>query len=84
MAVQLLTQNQNKLANKFLLTTQQYHLMHEAGVFQEGDRIELVYMITLSHNQILPSWNFVMIFMKRDCQYQRIFLEWTVLIYRTH
>jgi Uma2 family endonuclease len=42
MTVQLLTQNQNKLANKFLLTTQQYHLMHEAGVFQEGDRIELI------------------------------------------
>ncbi|WP_434684604.1 Uma2 family endonuclease [Pseudanabaena minima] len=42
MTVQLLTQNQNKLANKFLLTTQQYHLMHEAGVFQEGDRLELI------------------------------------------
>ena len=42
MTVQLLTQNQNKLANKFLLTTQQYHLMHEAGVFQEGDRYELI------------------------------------------
>ena len=42
MTVQLLTQKQNKLANKFLLTTQQYHLMHEAGVFQEGDRIELI------------------------------------------
>lgn len=42
MTVQLLTQNQNKLAHKFLLTTQQYHLMHEAGVFQEGDRLELI------------------------------------------
>ena len=42
MTVQLLTQKQNKLANKFLLTTQQYHLMHEAGVFQEGDRLELI------------------------------------------
>ena len=28
--------------HKFLLTTDQYHLMHEAGVFQDGDRLELV------------------------------------------
>jgi Uma2 family endonuclease len=42
MTVQLLTQNQNKLAHKFLLTTQQYHLMHETGVFQESDRLELI------------------------------------------
>ncbi len=33
MTVQLLTR-------KF--TTQQYHLMHEAGVFTEGDRLELI------------------------------------------
>ena len=33
MTVQLLT-------HKF--TTEQYHLMHETGVFQEGDRIELI------------------------------------------
>jgi Uma2 family endonuclease len=28
--------------NKFLLTTHQYHLMYEAGVFQEGDHYELI------------------------------------------
>ncbi len=28
--------------NKFLLTTQQYHLMYEAGVFKDGDRLELI------------------------------------------
>ena len=28
------------LTHKF--TTQQYHLMHEAGVFPEGDRFELI------------------------------------------
>jgi Uma2 family endonuclease len=33
MSVQLLT-------HKF--TTQQYHLMHEAGVFEQGDRFELI------------------------------------------
>ncbi len=32
----------HKLAPKFLLTTQQYHLMHEAGVFKDGDRLELI------------------------------------------
>ncbi len=29
-------------ATKFLLTAQQYQLMDEAGVFQEGDRLELI------------------------------------------
>jgi Uma2 family endonuclease len=38
MTVQLLTND----PHKFMLTTQQYHLMHEAGVFQEGDRLELI------------------------------------------
>jgi Uma2 family endonuclease len=42
MTAQLLTHNINNFANKFMLTTQQYHLMHEAGVFQDGDRIELI------------------------------------------
>jgi Uma2 family endonuclease len=27
---------------KFKFTTQQYHLMHEAGVFKDGDRLELI------------------------------------------
>ena len=39
MTVPILT---DKLAHKFLLTTQQYHLMHEAGVFKDGDRLELI------------------------------------------
>lgn len=42
MTVQSLTQNQNGLMSKFRLTIQQYHLMHEVGVFQEGDRLELI------------------------------------------
>jgi Uma2 family endonuclease len=42
MTVQLLTHNPSNFANKFLLTTQQYHLMHEAGVFNDGDRLELI------------------------------------------
>ncbi|CAN1209000.1 Putative restriction endonuclease domain-containing protein [Tumidithrix helvetica PCC 7403] len=29
--------------HKFTFTTQQYHLMHEAGVFSEGDRLELIH-----------------------------------------
>lgn len=40
MTVQLLDPIVNP--HKFLLTTDQYHLMHEAGVFQDGDRLELV------------------------------------------
>ncbi len=32
----------DKSAHKFLLTTQQYHLMHEAGIFKEDDRLELI------------------------------------------
>jgi Uma2 family endonuclease len=40
MTVQLLEPIANP--HKFLLTTDQYHLMHEAGVFQDGDRLELV------------------------------------------
>jgi len=40
MTVQLITPIAN--SHKFLLTTDQYHLMHEAGVFQDGDRLELV------------------------------------------
>ncbi len=42
MTVQLLTQNAHEFAHKFMLTTQQYHLMHEAGVFPQGDRLELI------------------------------------------
>ncbi len=42
MTVQLLTDNINNFANKFMLTTQQYHLMYEAGVFNDGDRLELI------------------------------------------
>jgi Uma2 family endonuclease len=42
MTVQLLTHNINNFANKFLLTTQQYHLMYEAGVFSDDDRLELI------------------------------------------
>ena len=34
--------NASANVNKFLLTTQQYQLMHEVGVFQEGDRYELI------------------------------------------
>ena len=40
MTVQLIEPISNP--HKFLLTTDQYHLMHEAGVFQDGDRLELV------------------------------------------
>lgn len=40
MTVQLL--KQNEIASRFKFTTQQYHLMHEAGVFNEGDRLELI------------------------------------------
>jgi Uma2 family endonuclease len=40
MTVQLLAEN--AIASKFKFTTQQYHLMHEAGVFNEGDRLELI------------------------------------------
>ena len=40
MTVQLIEPIANP--HKFLLTTDQYHLMHEAGVFQDGDRLELV------------------------------------------
>ncbi len=40
MTVQLLDPIAN--SHKFLLTTDQYHLMHESGVFQNGDRLELV------------------------------------------
>ena len=40
MTVQLIELISNP--HKFLLTTDQYHLMHEAGVFQDGDRLELV------------------------------------------
>lgn len=42
MTVQLLTHNINSFGNKFLLTTQQYHLMYEAGVFSDDDRLELI------------------------------------------
>ena len=40
MTVQLL--DQSAIAPHFKFTTQQYHLMHEAGVFKEGDRLELI------------------------------------------
>ena len=40
MTVQLIEPISNP--HKFLLTTDQYHLMHEAGVFQDGDRLELI------------------------------------------
>ncbi len=40
MTVELLTDS--AIASKFKFTTQQYHLMHEAGVFNEGDRLELI------------------------------------------
>lgn len=40
MTVQLLTDS--PIASKFKFTTQQYHLMHEAGVFNEGERLELI------------------------------------------
>ena len=40
MTVQLIEPIANP--HKFLLTTDQYHLMHEAGVFQDSDRLELV------------------------------------------
>lgn len=40
MTVQLL--DQSAIAQKFKFTNQQYHLMHEAGVFKDGDRIELI------------------------------------------
>ena len=46
MTVQLLTDDPHNLvhefSHKFMLTTQQYHLMHEAGVFPHGDRLELI------------------------------------------
>jgi len=31
-----------KILNSFKFTVEQYHLMHEAGVFAEGDRLELI------------------------------------------
>ncbi|PZU92321.1 MAG: hypothetical protein DCE90_18540 [Pseudanabaena sp.] len=40
MTVQLL--DQSAIAQKFKFTNQQYHLMHEAGVFNDGDRLELI------------------------------------------
>ncbi|MBD2176346.1 Uma2 family endonuclease [Pseudanabaena sp. FACHB-1998] len=40
MTLQLL--DQSAIAQKFKFTTQQYHLMHEAGVFKDGDRLELI------------------------------------------
>ncbi|NUN65501.1 Uma2 family endonuclease [Pseudanabaena biceps] len=40
MTLQLL--DQSAIAQKFKFTTQQYHLMHEAGVFNDGDRLELI------------------------------------------
>jgi len=40
MTVQLITPIANP--HKFLLTTDQYHLMHKAGVFGDSDRLELV------------------------------------------
>ena len=46
--VQLLDQSaiappqNHQLSPKFKFTTQQYHLMHEAGVFNDGDRLELI------------------------------------------
>ena len=43
MTVQLLTHELvDEFSHKFMLTTQQYHLMHEAGVFPHGDRLELI------------------------------------------
>ena len=43
MTVQLLTHELvDEFSHKFMLTTQQYHLMHEAGVFPQGDRLELI------------------------------------------
>ena len=40
MTVQLF--DRSAIATNFKFTTQQYHLMHEAGVFKEGDRLELI------------------------------------------
>ncbi len=40
MTLQLL--DQSAIAQHFKFTTQQYHLMHEAGVFGDGDRLELI------------------------------------------
>jgi len=42
--VQLLDQIEiaPELTPKFKFTTQQYHLMHEVGVFSDGDRLELI------------------------------------------
>ena len=39
MTVQLIEQS---VASRLRFTTEQYHLMHEVGVFQEGDRLELI------------------------------------------
>ncbi|MEI6427890.1 MAG: Uma2 family endonuclease [Pseudanabaena sp. ELA607] len=39
MPAQLIEQS---VAPRFGFTTEQYHLMHEVGVFQEGDRLELI------------------------------------------
>jgi Uma2 family endonuclease len=40
MTVQLL--DRSAIAPKFKFTTQQYQLMHEAGFFDDGDRLELI------------------------------------------
>jgi len=40
MTVELLTDS--AIASKLKFSTQQYHLMHEAGVFNDGDRLELI------------------------------------------
>ena len=40
MTVQLL--DRSAIAPKFKFTTQQYQLMHEAGFFGDGDRLELI------------------------------------------
>lgn len=44
MTVELMEQNPiaPELASTFKFTTQQYHLMHEVGVFSNGDRPELI------------------------------------------
>lgn len=38
-APQVNPQSNNQATPKFKFTTQQYHLMHEAGIFKDGDRL---------------------------------------------